>query len=99
MSAFIDGSVDRLSQRLDDEIFSKLSSPSTQSTESTQSQSKSNASQQQKERPVEGRPDPLRIGDPRQPFLGYSPFYEEQRFPPPIGGADLGLFTLNLSFC
>ncbi len=96
MSAFIDGSVDRLSQRLDDEIFSKLSSPSTQST---QSQSKSNASQQQKERPVEGRPDPLRIGDPRQPFLGYSPFYEEQRFPPPIGGADLGLFTLNSSFC
>jgi proteasome inhibitor subunit 1 (PI31) len=71
---------------LDDEIFSKLSSPSTQST---QSQSKSNASQQQKERPVEGRPDPLRIEDPRQPFLGYSPFYEEQRFPPPIGGADL----------
>jgi hypothetical protein len=96
LSAFIDGSVDRLSQRLDDEIFSKLSSPSTQST---QSQSKSNASQQQKERPVEGRPDPLRIGDPRQPFLGYSPFYEEQRFPPPIGGADLGLFTLNSSFC
>ena len=97
MSAFIDGSVDRLSQRLDDEIFSKLSSPSTQS------QSKSDAgqsqSQKQKERPVERRSDPLRIEDPRQPFLGYSPFYEEQRFPPPIGGADLGLFTLNSSFC
>jgi len=82
-SAFVGGSVDRLSQTLDQEIINKL-------VPSTKSDPKTNVSQQQRERPVEGRTDPLRIEDPRQPFRGYPSFYGERQFPPPIGGADLG---------
>ncbi len=87
LSAFNDGSVDALLRKIDEEIIVKLLSASTQSVH--------NESKQQKERPVEGRVDPLRMEDPRQqPFHGYPHFYEERRFPPPVGGADLGVFRI-----
>lgn len=83
--AFIDGSVDRVSQILDKEVVSKMKSPSNAKSDS------SNTRKEQKERHEQEILDPL-AEPPHQPFHGLPNIYGQQRFPPPVGGADLDPF-------
>ena len=87
-SAFTSGSVESVSEVMEKEIIEK-----TLGRKSTEIATNTNTNRNTNERTPEI--DPLRVGQPRilDPYaggVGYDPLQGGQ-WPPPIGGADLGL--------
>ena len=88
-SAFVSGNVDSLSQIIErDVIKTMFTQPAQRNVQLDDRERRQRAPDSE---------DPLRVGPPQMPYpygggigAGNQPFYAGQ-WPPPVGGADLGL--------